>query len=102
MVEAFEEDALLQQSIPHELPRRQREVLLVLIQGWSEKHLAAQLNLSVHTVHVHIKCIYEHYGVHSRAELLAKCILRLLKAHHLLMQQEDYEPLTPFAQAACF
>ena len=40
--------------------------------GFAEKAVAAQLGLSRHTVHNHVRAIYRAYGVRSRAELLAR------------------------------
>ena len=52
----------------------QRQVLRLLLQGFSEKRAAAKLCLSFHTVHTHVKHIYKQMGVRSRAELMALCI----------------------------
>jgi DNA-binding NarL/FixJ family response regulator len=54
------------------LPRRQDQTLQHLLRGDSEKQVAQKLSLSKHTVHVYVKALYRHYGVSSRAELLAK------------------------------
>ena len=54
------------------LPRRQDQTLQHLLQGDSEKQVAQKLSLSRHTIHVYVKALYRHYGVSSRAELLAK------------------------------
>ena len=54
------------------LPRRQDQTLQHLLQGDSEKQVAQKLSLSKHTVHVYVKALYRHYGVSSRAELLAR------------------------------
>jgi DNA-binding CsgD family transcriptional regulator len=45
-----------------------------LLEGHSEKEVATSLFLSPHTVHDHVKFLYRHFGVTSRAELLAKFI----------------------------
>jgi DNA-binding CsgD family transcriptional regulator len=45
-------------------------VYSLLLRGMSEKAIAAQLCLSRHTVHNHIKHIYQGLGVHTRAELM--------------------------------
>jgi DNA-binding CsgD family transcriptional regulator len=50
----------------------QREVLRLLSQGLSEEEVATAVGRSYHTVHNHVRSIYKHFGVHSRAELLAK------------------------------
>lgn len=57
-----------------ELPSRPRQVLIHLIGGDSSKQIAAKLNLSIHTIHDHLKTIYRHFDVSSRSELLAKFI----------------------------
>jgi DNA-binding CsgD family transcriptional regulator len=51
---------------------RLRTVLNLLIEGWSRKRIAAELGLSIHTVHDYVKAIYEHFGVHSQSELLVR------------------------------
>ncbi len=57
------------------LPPRQRAVLEGLCRGLSEKQIAAELELSPHTIHGHVKELHRRYGAQSRGELLAK-------AHH--------------------
>ncbi len=81
MVEELEDHPVLYKSIPASLTRRQREVLLGLIHGRGERQIALELNISVHTVHIYIKGIYEHYCVHTRTELFSKFILRLLRVY---------------------
>jgi DNA-binding CsgD family transcriptional regulator len=50
---------------------RQRELLDLLKSGHSEKEAAQKLQISFHTVHVHVKKIYQRFGVSSRQELLS-------------------------------
>jgi DNA-binding CsgD family transcriptional regulator len=57
--------------VPHLTPRQQ-EVLDRLAAGASEKELADQLGLSIHTVHDHVKAVHRAFGVRSRGELLAR------------------------------
>jgi DNA-binding CsgD family transcriptional regulator len=54
-----------------ELSPRLREVLRRLLAGDGEKQVTAKLELSRHTVHQYVKALYRHFGVESRAELLA-------------------------------
>jgi DNA-binding CsgD family transcriptional regulator len=54
------------------LSRRQRQVLELLRRGLGEKQVAAELDVSPHTVHDYVKALYKAHGVASRAELLAK------------------------------
>jgi DNA-binding NarL/FixJ family response regulator len=49
---------------------RQREVLIYLTRGLTEREIAPQLGLSILTVHGYIKAIYRHYAVGSRGALL--------------------------------
>jgi DNA-binding CsgD family transcriptional regulator len=56
-----------------DLPPRQRQVLVRLMQGDSEKQTAQRLSLSPHTVHDYVKLLHTRFGVQSRGELLARC-----------------------------
>src|SRR4051794_38370620 len=51
---------------------RLRPVLRCLMQGASEKEVAAKLKLSRHTVHRYTQTIYRELDLNSRAELMAK------------------------------
>jgi DNA-binding CsgD family transcriptional regulator len=57
-----------------QLSRREREVMAFLLVGDSQKQVARKLELSEHTVGDHVKQIYKHFVVNSRAELLAHFI----------------------------
>lgn len=52
----------------------QRRVYELMLDGTPEAEIAARLDLSIHTVHTHVKAIYSRFGVHSRGELLARRI----------------------------
>lgn len=52
------------------LPFRLQQVLACLLQGDSEKQIAARLGISPHTVNRHVQRLYQAFGVHSRAQLL--------------------------------
>jgi DNA-binding CsgD family transcriptional regulator len=56
------------------LSKRMKDTLQHLLSGDSEKEVAAKLNLSPHTVHIHVKKLYKRLDVSSRAELMAKCL----------------------------
>lgn len=58
------------------LSRRLRETLSLLLEGYSEKQVAAELKLATRTVHDYVTTLYEHFHVSSRAELLAYFIRR--------------------------
>jgi DNA-binding CsgD family transcriptional regulator len=57
-----------------QLSPRPQQVFQRLLAGDSAKQAAQALDLSTHTVRDYIKSIYLHYGVCSRAELLAKFV----------------------------
>jgi DNA-binding CsgD family transcriptional regulator len=61
---------------PAALPPRAREVLRCLLEGDSDKQVGARLALTRHTVNQYVKAIYAHFGVGSRAELLARWVRR--------------------------
>ena len=56
----------------------EREVLALLLRGLSEKDIAEIMHLSFHTVHTHIKHIYETFGVEGCRELMAIYLARAL------------------------
>lgn len=60
----------------HGLPPRTRLVLDCLLDGDSEKEAALRLGLRPASVHDHVKRLYRHFGVGSRAQLLAYFLRR--------------------------
>ncbi|HVV01646.1 MAG TPA: response regulator transcription factor [Verrucomicrobiae bacterium] len=54
------------------LSPREKEILVMLSKGFSNKEIAEQLTLSVETVHGYLKKVYEKMHVRSRAEAVAK------------------------------
>jgi DNA-binding NarL/FixJ family response regulator len=54
------------------LTPRERQLLNLLTQGLLDKEIAAQLNVSVWTVHSHLKRIFQKYQVHTRTEAVVK------------------------------
>jgi DNA-binding NarL/FixJ family response regulator len=57
-----------------QLSDKEKEVLKYLVEGMSYKMIADQLQLSFHTVHSHIKNIYEKLHVNSKGEAVAKAL----------------------------
>lgn len=53
---------------------RENEVLQLLYEGLTYQSIASRLNVLKHTVHDHIKHIYEKLQVHSRGELVHKVV----------------------------
>ena len=56
------------------LTSRQRDVLRELKRGRSQAQIASRLGVSLNTVHSHVKKIYSHFDVHTRAMLLVRCL----------------------------
>jgi DNA-binding NarL/FixJ family response regulator len=54
------------------LSRREREVLELLSGGYTNKEIAARLNLGVTTIHTHLERIYDKLHVRSRAGAVAR------------------------------
>jgi len=57
---------------PDPLTDREREVLAALSDGYSYKEVAARLVVSSHTVHTHVKNIYEKLQVSGRQQAISK------------------------------
>jgi DNA-binding CsgD family transcriptional regulator len=61
---------------PDRLSPRLRQTLACLLEGDSEKQISARLGLRPATVHEYVTALYRHFGVRSRAQLLAFVIRR--------------------------
>jgi DNA-binding NarL/FixJ family response regulator len=61
---------------PAALPPRVRQVLRCLLEGDGDKQVASRLEMSRMTVNSYTKTLYRHFGVRSRAELLARWVRR--------------------------
>lgn len=57
------------------LSRRLWQTLEYLLDGCSEKEVARALEISCHTVHTYVKRLYLHFGVETRAELMARFVV---------------------------
>lgn len=57
-----------------QLSEREKEILKLLVDGLSYKMIADACNVSFHTIHTHIKNIYEKLHVSSKGEAVAKAI----------------------------
>ncbi|QQS24855.1 MAG: helix-turn-helix transcriptional regulator [Actinomycetota bacterium] len=62
-----------------QLSERQREVFHLLLLGERTVVIAKRLHISTNTVRNHIGTIFRRFGVHSQAELIAKC--RSMSSH---------------------
>jgi DNA-binding CsgD family transcriptional regulator len=59
-------------ALPHDLSRRQLEILRRLVRGERVPTIALELSVSQSTVRGHLSAIYRSLGVHSQSELLAR------------------------------
>ena len=61
--------------LPHQaahLSNREKEILVMLSKGYSNKEIAEELKLSIATIHSYLKNVYEKMHVHSRTQAVAK------------------------------
>jgi DNA-binding CsgD family transcriptional regulator len=56
----------------HELSKREKDVVDLVLEGKSNKMIASALNISIRTVEFHLKNIYDKFQVSSRVELVLK------------------------------
>lgn len=57
-----------------QLTPREHEVLALLTKGHPDKDIADQLAISIHTVHEHVRNVFEKLGVHNRTEAAVKLL----------------------------
>ncbi len=65
-----------------ELAPRVRQTLEALLEGDSEKQIAARFGLQRTTIHGYVRQLYKHYGVRSRGELMARFVKRSILPSH--------------------
>jgi DNA-binding NarL/FixJ family response regulator len=58
----------------YDLTMREKEILQLLVDGHSKKHLADRLCISLYTVDTHLKNIYAKLHVHSQIDVIAKAL----------------------------
>lgn len=68
--------ARFDEPTPRDLGASVRRVLACMLEGDSDKQIAKRLLPSPFTINQHVKRIYRHFGVSSRAELLARWLRR--------------------------
>ena len=56
------------------LSKREKEILKLLVDGYSKKHLAEKLCISYFTVDTHLKNIYAKLQVHSQVDVVTKAL----------------------------
>jgi len=72
VVEAFHQPVKTGQTDDLKLSKRETEILELLCEGLANKEIADRLDISVETVRVHLKHVYEKLHVRSRTEAAMK------------------------------
>lgn len=72
VVEAFHQPVKASITEDVKLSKRETEILELLTKGLANKEIADRLDISVETVRVHLRRIYEKLHVHSRTEAAMK------------------------------
>lgn len=65
-----EDEASVPTNVPTKLSKRQKQLILMLDQGLSNRDIAEKLNISEHTVKVHFWRLFRRLGVNSRTQAL--------------------------------
>jgi DNA-binding CsgD family transcriptional regulator len=83
--------SLVSETEPHpeNMSPRLRQTLMCLLDGDSEKQVAARLHLSRTTVHQYVGALYRHFGVRSRAQLMSHAMKRMGSWQAGLSRQDD-------------
>lgn len=50
------------------LTQKEKQTLDLMIRGYSNKEIGAELVVTVHTVKAHIESIYRKFGVHNKVQ----------------------------------
>lgn len=58
-----------------ELTLREKEVLELIMKGYSNPKIASKLFVSIHTVKAHLESIYSKFNVHSKVEAAVYAII---------------------------
>lgn len=74
VLQFFKEKETLRPISIYMLTDKENRVLTALVDGLSYKMIAAQLNISYHTVNFHIRNVYQKLHVHTVSEAVAKAI----------------------------
>ncbi|MFM7026957.1 MAG: LuxR C-terminal-related transcriptional regulator [Limnohabitans sp.] len=68
--DAQDADEAVSANVPTKLSKRQKQLILMLDQGLSNRDIAEKLNISEHTVKVHFWRLFRRLGVNSRTQAL--------------------------------
>lgn len=71
---AFQKNVFFEATPETDLTAREKEILNLLVKGYTRKMVASGCNLSIHTVNTHIKNVYEKLQVNSVSEAVVKAL----------------------------
>jgi len=74
VVEYFKDPTLVKNKRKTPLSKREREIVIGLVDGLSYKLVADRMSISIDTVRYHIKNIYKKLQVNSKAEVISKSV----------------------------
>ena len=63
---------------PRSLTRREQEVYELMLEGMSDKEMAAQLKIALPTAKAHVRKVLLAFGVNTRARLLARLLASMV------------------------
>jgi DNA-binding NarL/FixJ family response regulator len=72
VLKMFSQINTVAQTADYNLSDREKQVLQLLVDGYSYKMIAAEMFIAIDTVRSHIKKIYEKLHVNSKSEAVAK------------------------------
>ena len=70
VIESFQRSRASDIEQAEPLTQREREILRLIARGLTYKEIAAEMQISPHTVHTHIRKIYEKMHARNRSEML--------------------------------
>jgi DNA-binding NarL/FixJ family response regulator len=82
----FSEGQWLRIAASMEFTRRELEIVRLIFEDEQEQSIASELDISVNTVHTHLKRLYSKLGVTSRAGL----ILQIVHEHLADLQEAEH------------
>jgi DNA-binding NarL/FixJ family response regulator len=75
VMDSFSLNAKKLSVIKYDISNREKEVLQLLVKGFSNKMIAAECKISIDTVKTHLKNIYTKLHVNCGKEAVAKALI---------------------------
>ena len=64
-----------------DIPRRQSEIVCLLMLGMSDKQIAQELGISLSTVRTHLSRLFERFNIGDRVELILTIFRYYMRNH---------------------